>query len=252
MAAEHRIYGDFAPWWPLISPVVDSAHEAAQLTDLLAAGPRPVRTVLELGSGGGNMAAHLKRRFSMTLVDISARMLDVSRRLNPDCEHVMADMRTVRLGREFDAVLVHEAIDHMVDEWALGEAIETAWVHCPPGGTALFVPDHTAETFLATSEHGGSDAPDGRGVRYLEWSWDPDPSDHWITTEYVFVFRQPDGTTEVEHETHRCGLFPESTWLRLLAEVGFEPEVVERSEPSGDERPRRRIFVARRDEPPGA
>jgi len=241
---EHRFYRDLAEWWPLISPVADSEEEAAFAARLLTSGEIPVHDVLELGSGGGNNAAHLKRRFAMTLVDLSEQMLDVSRALNPECEHVGADMRTVRLGREFDAVFAHDAIEYMVTDWELGEAIETAWLHCRPGGVAVFMPDHTAETFMATSDHGGSDAPDGRGARSLEWTWDPDPTDHWVTTDYVFVLRHADGTTEVEHESHRTGLFHEETWLRLLCDAGFDPEVV--GEETSEDRPPRRIFVGLR------
>ncbi|MGI9645686.1 MAG: class I SAM-dependent methyltransferase [Ilumatobacteraceae bacterium] len=242
--AEHRFYGDFAEWWPLISPVADYEEEVEYAAGLLTSGSIPVHDVLELGSGGGNNAAHLKRRFSMTLVDLSPQMLEVSRPLNPECDHVEADMRTVRLGRTFDAVFAHDAIDYMATEWELGEAIETAWVHCRPGGAAVFMPDHTAETFMSSSDHGGSDAPDGRGARYLEWSWDPDPTDHWITTDYSFVFRSADGATEVVHETHRTGLFSEETWLRLLTEAGFEPRALT-EETTEDRRPRR-VFVALR------
>ena len=111
----------------------------------------------------------------MTLVDLSDEMLDVSRRLNPECEHLCDDMRTVRLGRSFDAVYVHDAIDYMTTEADLRRAIETAYAHCRPGGVAVFVPDHTSEAFEASTDHGGDDSAHGRGVRYLEWTWDPDP-----------------------------------------------------------------------------
>ncbi|MHC4615594.1 MAG: class I SAM-dependent methyltransferase, partial [Planctomycetota bacterium] len=57
--------------------------------------------VLELGSGGGNNASHLKKWFDMTLVDLSPHMLEVSRALNPECSHQQGDMRTVRLGTLF-------------------------------------------------------------------------------------------------------------------------------------------------------
>jgi ubiquinone/menaquinone biosynthesis C-methylase UbiE len=56
-------------------------------------------TLLELGSGGGNNASHLKAHFSLTLVDLSQGMLDLSRRLNAECEHIQADMKTLRLAR---------------------------------------------------------------------------------------------------------------------------------------------------------
>ena len=93
MAAEqdgYRLYQDLAAWWPLISPPEEYAEEAAFAGRLLRRADRPVRAVLELGSGGGHCASHLAPGFSMTLVDLSPGMLAVSRRLNPDCEHIEA------------------------------------------------------------------------------------------------------------------------------------------------------------------
>lgn len=206
-----------------------------------------MRDVLELGIGGGHNASHLKAEFAMTLVDLSAEMLDVSRRLNPACEHVEGDMRSVRLGRTFDAVFVHDAVDYMTSEADLRAAVATAYAHCRPGGSALFAPDTTAETFAAGSDHGGSDAPDGRGARYLEWSWDPHPDDTWTLTAYAFLLRDAAGSVDVVHETHRTGLFGRDVWLRLLAATGFEPDWV--TEQTTEDRSPRTLFLGRR--PPG-
>ena len=245
MTSEHRLYGDLAAWWPLISPPEEYADEAAVFVAMLTSGAAtPVRDVLELGSGGGHNAVHIKAHFAMTLVDRSADMLDVSRRLNPDCEHHQGDMRTVRLGRAFDAVFVHDAVDYMTSEADLGQVIGTAFAHCRPGGIALFVPDHTTETFEADSEHGGSDHTDGRGARYLAWTWDPDPADTSIRTEYAFLLREVDGSVRAVFETHRTGLFSRDVWLRLFADVGFDPYIV--TEQTGEDRAARDLFVARR------
>jgi SAM-dependent methyltransferase len=240
----YRFYGDLARWWPLISPSEDYAEEAAFAGSLLLRATVPVREVLELGSGGGHNAVHLKKLFAMTLVDLSDEMLGVSQLLNPECEHHQGDMRTLRLGREFDAVFVHDAIDYMTDEVDLRLAMETAFLHCRPGGIALFMPDSIREGFAEGTDHGGHDSADGRGVRYLEWDWDPDPDDTSRLTEYAFVLREADGSIEVVHETHRTGLFSRDVWLRILAEVGFEPEAV--TEETTEDRPPRELFIGRR------
>jgi SAM-dependent methyltransferase len=240
----HRFYGDLAVWWPLVSPPEEYEEEAAWAAPgLRAASPSP-REVLELGSGGGHNAVHLKRHFELTLVDLSEEMLEVSRRLNPDCEHHQGDMRTLRIGREFDAVFVHDAVDYMTTEVDLRAAIETAFVHCRAGGGAVFVPDRVTETFEADTDHGGNDGADGRGVRFLEWTWDPDPSDTWALTEYAFLLRAPDGTVEAVHETHRLGLFPRADWLRYITEAGFVASVV--TEVTTEDRTPRDFFVGRR------
>ena len=240
----YRFYTDLAAWWSLISPPEEYEEEAAFIATVLGSASIPVREVLELGSGGGHNAVHLKATFAMTLVDLSEGMLESSRRLNPECEHHRGDMRSLRLGRSFDAVFLHDAVDYMATEGDLRRAIETAFVHCLPGGIAVFVPDQTRETFEECSSHGGSDGPDGRGVRYLDWTWDPDPADSWSLTEYVFLLRNADTSVEVVHETHQLGLFGRDQWLRLLAEVGFDADVV--TEVTTEQRTPRQIFIGHR------
>jgi SAM-dependent methyltransferase len=77
-------YGQLAALWPLISPVEDYAAEAAEILGVLRQRAPHARTLLELGSGGGNVAYHLKQAFDCHLTDISEAMLEVSRRLNPN------------------------------------------------------------------------------------------------------------------------------------------------------------------------
>ncbi len=90
----------------------------------------------------------MKRRFPrLVLTDVSEGMLAESRALNLECEHRLGDMRTLRLGRAFDAVFVHDAVCYMTTEADLRRAMETAWVHCRPGGAALFAPDYVREHF---------------------------------------------------------------------------------------------------------
>lgn len=217
-----RLYAEFADWWPILSAPEDYAEEAAfyQRT-LLSAGVSSARTLLELGSGGGNNASHLKEHFQMTLVDLAPGMLAVSRRLNPECEHVEGDMRSVRLGRQFDAVFIHDAIMYMQSDNDLARAIETAHVHCRPGGAALFAPDCTRETFKAKTSHGGHDRGD-RGLRYLEWTWDPDVADSTYISYMIYVLREGPDQVRCVQDRHTCGLFSHAHWLRAIAEAGFE------------------------------
>jgi SAM-dependent methyltransferase len=221
-----KLYKELASWWPLMSAPADYAEEAATYQRiLLETCRRPAHTLLELGSGGGNNASHLKARFSLVLVDVSEGMLKVSRALNPESEHVEGDMRDVRLGRQFDCVFVHDAVAYLTAETDLRRAIETAYLHCKPGGAALFAPDHVRENFRPSTDHGGHDG-EARALRYLEWTWDPNPADSSYIVEYVYVLHDSDGSTRVEWDRHHEGLFARADWLRLLTEVGFQPRVV--------------------------
>ena len=222
-----KLYHELASWWPLLSPVDDYAEEAAFFRDMLVeAGLPSAPSLLELGCGGGSNAFYLKQTFSqVTLTDVSPEMLDVSRAVNPDCEHIAGDMQTLRLGRVFDVVFIHDAIDYMITMHELQQAIETAFVHCRSGGLVLLVPDYVRETFQPNTDHGGSDI-DRRSLRYLEWTYDPDERDTTYTTEYVYLLREDTLPTHVEHDVHTCGLFARSEWIQLLRVVGLSPQII--------------------------
>src|SRR5499427_9222526 len=85
-----KLYGELASWFHLLSSPSDYVEEAEFARNLIveAAGSTQPRSVLELGSGWGNNASHLKAHFQMTLVDLSPGMLELSQRLNPECEHL--------------------------------------------------------------------------------------------------------------------------------------------------------------------
>jgi hypothetical protein len=218
-----RLYTHLADWYHLLTAPAEYAEDARLYLELLteAAGARP-RTLLELGSGGGNIASHYKSEVDATLVDLSAPMLRLSQRLNPECEHVQGDMRSIRLGRTFDAVFVQDAVLYMTTEADLRSTMTTAFVHCQPGGVALFAPDYVRETFEPATTHGGHDGDD-RAMRYLAWIWDPDPTDSTYVVDFAYLLHERGQPIRVEHDRHVNGLFSRADWLRLLTEVGFVP-----------------------------
>jgi SAM-dependent methyltransferase len=242
----YALYAELADWWPVISPPAEYADDARTIDELFSSSAQPVRSVLDLGCGGGHVAVYLKASRSLTLVDMSAEMLTVSRQLNPECEHIRGDMRALRLDREFDAVLVHDAIDYVTTQADLGRGIATAFAHCRPGGIAVFAPDHTAETFRAGRGAGGGNDGTGRQASFREQTTDPDPADDWILAEYEFTLREPDGSVRVVPEAHRLGSFRRETWLRLLRAAGFGAAVCA----GHGIRSGKVIFVGRRAEDP--
>jgi SAM-dependent methyltransferase len=234
-----RLYGELASWFHLLTSPSDYAEEADFARKLLVeTGTASPQTVLELGSGGGNNASHLKAHFQLTLVDVSPGMLGLSRELNPECEHLIGDMKTLRLGRFFDAVFVHDAIMYMTTERDLRRALETAFVHCKPGGLAVFMPDVVRETFVSLTTHGGHDGG-GRSIRYIEWTFDEDPADTVYTVDFAYLLRDGSEPLRVVHDRHVFGIFSRDTWLSLLRDVGFDPKVV--ADPWG-----REVFAAKK------
>jgi len=221
------LYRELADWWPVLSSPTDYAEEAAiYYKAIIDSHSYTPHTLLELGSGGGNNASHLKKHLKMTLVDLSPGMLRVSQNLNPECEHILGDMRTVRLNRLFDVVFIHDAIVYMQTEDELRQAIETAYVHCVSGGVALFAPDHTRENFRESTDHGGHDQGKRR-LRYLEWTYDPDPDDSTYVSDMVYLFHEGATAPRCILDRHICGLFSQENWIRLMDRVGFEARVLQ-------------------------
>ncbi len=125
-------YGDLAPWWPLISAPDEYVEEAAFAAELLAAAEPPTRTVLELGSGGGSNAFHLKTEFDLTLVDLSPEM--VARCRAKGLEAYERDF--LHLGFEpasFDAVYAMNCLLH-VPNADLPEVLRAVRTVLKPGG----------------------------------------------------------------------------------------------------------------------
>lgn len=221
-----RLYRELADWYPLLTPVSDYAEEAAFYRRLFETHcQQPPCTLLDLGSGGGHNASYLKARFACTLVDLEASMLELSQRLNPECEHVRGDMRSVRLERVFDCVLVHDAIGYMTSQTDLASTIATAYTHTAPGGVAIFQPDFVSETFKTGTETGGKDG-NGRGLRYLEWRWIPNSEAGMYVSDMAYLLREVDGTVSVIYDRHCMGLFSRAVWLELISSAGFVPLVI--------------------------
>ena len=128
-------------------------------------------------------------------------------------------MRHLRLGRTFDAVFIHDAVGYMATADDLAAALRTAWTHLRDGGVALVCPDAVTETFRAATRHGGHDRG-AYGLRYLEWTWDPDPTDTWYLADFAYLLRDGD-QVRVEHDRHVLGLFPRDHWRRLFEQAGF-------------------------------
>lgn len=223
-----RLYDDLAYLWPLVSPPEDYAEEAGYWRRAIRNRLGPGRhRILELGAGGGHNLSHLTADFEAEAVDLSPRMLEHSRRLNPDVRHHLGDMRTILLDSVFDAVLIHDAISYMLTEDDLRAAFATSRAHLRSGGLLLVAPDLVRENFRDGMVLQWPIPPNSGGieVQVQERISDPDPVDTMIESVITYTITQG-GRRRVETDVHHTGLFPLPTWGRLLEEAGFETEVL--------------------------
>jgi SAM-dependent methyltransferase len=74
-------------------------------------------SVLELGSGSGELLASLEPRGGVG-IDISPQMVEIARKRFPQLEFLVADAETIELGRTFDYVVLSDLLGHLEDIWS--------------------------------------------------------------------------------------------------------------------------------------
>jgi SAM-dependent methyltransferase len=178
-----------------------------------------VETLLHLGCGAGGNDYIFRRYYQVTGIDISEKMLEIARELNPEAVYYHGDMRTIELGELFDVVVAPESIDYMKTEDELYSAIMTAQKHLKPGGLFLVVAN-IAERFSQNNfVYTGS--RDDIEITLFENNYIPPYPGTTYEATLVYLIRR-NGKLEIYTDHHVLGLFKLETWLDLLKKAGFD------------------------------
>ena len=230
---QRRLYSDMAWAWPLISQGSNYLQEAELFARQIRQRARiPVSTLLHLGCGGGHLDLTLRKYFNVSGVDLSQPMLELAGQLNPEVAYYPGDMRTVRLDKTFEAVVIADSISYMLSEAELSSAFQTAYVHLKPGGVFCTYAGVTRQSFhqneTCVSTHSGGSVE----ITFIENRYDPRPEDSTYENTFVYLIRRErsNGQLEIETDRHLSGLFDLETWLRCLTETGFEVHQTELGE----------------------
>ncbi|MFH1419551.1 MAG: class I SAM-dependent methyltransferase [Planctomycetota bacterium] len=221
-AGQWRLYADLAWLWPVISPPADYERDANDITALLREHVRrDLRTVLDLGCGGGHVDYWLKRHFTVVGIDQSEAMLALACELNPEATYLRGDLRDPPTAERFDAVFLGDAVNYMLSEGDLRQAFQAAYDCLAPGGVFLTVAEETRERFTAPRAHVSHHDSGRIHVTFIENYHDSDAIDTTYEVTLLFLIYEGDRLT-VAHDRHRGGVFPLATWHAAAAGVGFE------------------------------
>ncbi len=224
---QRRLYGDLAWAWPIISPPEDYVEESEKFVKIIRKHSKiQVTTLLHLGCGGGHNDCALKKHFKVTGVDVSRSMLEIARKLNPEVSYLVGDMRTVRLGKVFDAVAIFDSIDYMLTEEELHSAFTTAFMHLKPGGAFLTYQENSLGRLKQNHTEYSTHSKGDIIITFVENNYDPDPTDTTRESLFVYLIRNK-GQLRIETDRHVIGIFPREAWLTLLRETGFSVEILD-------------------------
>lgn len=224
----HRLYNDLAWLWPLWGDVEDYREECEKITALIREFARgEVRSLLDIGCGGGKNSFHLKKSFAVTGIDISEPMLSNAQELNPECTFHVGDMRTLDLGMEFDSAYLNDSVAYMTTKEDLAAAFESGYKHLRPGGVMVVFAEYFKESYSQNKTMTSTYQTGDIEITFVENNYDPDPEDDTHEATFIYLLREK-GKLRIEHDFHLTGLFSIETWRESLKAVGFE--VTERME----------------------
>lgn len=214
MASTWISYNDLAWTEDLLANPADYEDEVMNYVHLIKrTAIEPPITMLHLGSGAGGHDWIFKRHFEITGVDLSLGMLNKARDSHPDIEYLEGDMRTLRLNRQFDTVVIPDSIDYMVTLDDLRQSIQTASLHLKVGGVLLIVAK-TEETFQ-NNNFVYTGEKEGVHVTLFENNYINPICPNTYEATLVYLIRQH-GELTIHRDHQVLGLFSNAVWEKLF------------------------------------
>jgi SAM-dependent methyltransferase len=137
------VFGNYSRYYDLLYRHKDYQGEAAYIHSLIEKHRPGARSLFDLGCGTGRHASLLAERgYAVTGVDRSPEMLAEARARavrGARAEFFEGDLRSVRLGREFDVVVsLFHVMSYQTTNADLAAAFATLRAHLAPGGLFIF------------------------------------------------------------------------------------------------------------------
>ena len=190
-------------------------------------------TLLDVACGTGLHLKHLKDDFSCTGVDASKAMLKIARKNAKGVTFKEANMKTLKLGKQFDVITcLLSSIGYVKTNANLEKTIENFSKHLKKGGLALIEPSH-ANSFYVKGEprittYDGKDAKIARiNVSKIKQATAS------LSMNIIIAERGKDAKYFVDR--HQLGLFGVNNTLRFMKAAGLKSKYLKNGLMTGRE-----------------
>nr|6M81_A Chain A, dTDP-3-amino-3,6-dideoxy-alpha-D-glucopyranose N,N-dimethyltransferase [Streptomyces fradiae]6M81_B Chain B, dTDP-3-amino-3,6-dideoxy-alpha-D-glucopyranose N,N-dimethyltransferase [Streptomyces fradiae]6M81_C Chain C, dTDP-3-amino-3,6-dideoxy-alpha-D-glucopyranose N,N-dimethyltransferase [Streptomyces fradiae]6M81_D Chain D, dTDP-3-amino-3,6-dideoxy-alpha-D-glucopyranose N,N-dimethyltransferase [Streptomyces fradiae] len=201
----------------------DYHREAADLAALVRRHSPKAASLLDVACGTGMHLRHLADSFgTVEGLELSADMLAIARRRNPDAVLHHGDMRDFSLGRRFSAVTcMFSSIGHLAGQAELDAALERFAAHVLPDGVVVVEPWWFPENFTPGYVAAGTVEAGGTTVTRVSHS---SREGEATRIEVHYLVAGPDRGITHHEESHRITLFTREQYERAFTAAGLSVE----------------------------
>lgn len=210
----------------------DYRAETAELDRIIKESCPTARTLLDVACGTGAHLAELRQRYEVEGADLSPAMLAVARARLPGIPLHHADMRTLDLGRSFDAVIcLFSSIGYVTEPSEMRSTVARLAAHVAPGGVLILDgwlrPDEWREGYRPEPDIARDDEV---LVVRLARSW----REGNVTEMDMHHLVQTAAGIDYFVERHRLALTPTAGYVSAMETAGLTTRVIPNYMPGRD------------------
>lgn len=215
------LHNNLAKYYDRVYSFKDYLDEAVRLQNLIIKYLESEgNSLLDVACGTGLHLKNLKDDFSCTGVDISKSMLKIARKNAKGVTFKEADMKTLRIGKQFDVIIcLLSSIGYVKTAASLEKTIRKFSKHLKKGGLALIEPSHAKSVYVngepRITTYNGKDAKIAR-VNFTKFR----QATAVLNMHILIADRGKDAKYFVDR--HELGIFGINNTLRIMKAAGLK------------------------------
>ena len=213
--AKQLLHNKLAKYYDRVYSFRDYLDEAVRLQNVIIKySESGGNTLLDVACGTGLHLKHLKDDFSCTGVDISKAMLKIARKNAKGVTFKEADMKTLRLGKQYDVITcLLSSIGYVKTAASLEKTIRNFSKHLKKGGLALIEPSYAKSLYVSGEPR--ITTYDGKDVKIARVNYTNFRQATAVLNMHILIAeRGKDAKYYVDR--HELGLFGINSTLRVM------------------------------------
>jgi ubiquinone/menaquinone biosynthesis C-methylase UbiE len=215
------LHNNLSKYYDRVYSFRDYLDEAVRLQNLIIKySESGGNSLLDVACGTGLHIKYLKDDFVCTGVDVSKAMLKIARKNVKGATFKEADMKTLRLKKQFDVIVcLLSSIGYVKTAARLEKTIQNFSKHLKKGGLALVEPSHAKSAYVSGEPR--ITTYDGREVKIARVNYTNFRQATAVLNMHLLVAeRGKDAKYYVDR--HELGLFGINSTLRIMKAAGLK------------------------------